>query len=231
MRLQLRLQHRAERAARDPRRSRGTVNIQHPLKVAEIYADRAVVALAHIGLHTADHAGAATEWDRRDAGITAPFQYRHQFALAARERHKIGRMRVITAEGADQIAKRPAIRVGRPVVRGGAKCRLKRRRWRKPRCAQFQLIYSRWFSDAQAIDPETPGKGGPELLDLAEQTEVRRWVELMFTGHPINNTEDRPALHVALRRPADRPLLAYGEDVMPLVETAKLGMQLAFSNP
>ena len=29
----------------------------------------------------------------------------------------------------------------------------------------------------------------------------------MFGGHPINNTEDRPALHVALRRPADAPLL------------------------
>src|SRR5689334_13188544 len=69
----------------------------------------------------------------------------------------------------------------------------------------------------ELIDP----RGLELLLDLAEQTEVRRWVELMFTGHPINNTEDRPALHVALRRPADRPLLAYGEDVMPLVETER----------
>jgi glucose-6-phosphate isomerase len=43
----------------------------------------------------------------------------------------------------------------------------------------------------------------------------------MFAGHPVNNTEDRPALHVALRRPADRPLLAYGEDVMPLVEAER----------
>ncbi len=43
----------------------------------------------------------------------------------------------------------------------------------------------------------------------------------MFSGHPINNTEDRPALHVALRRPADQPLKAYGEDVMPLVEAER----------
>jgi glucose-6-phosphate isomerase len=57
-----------------------------------------------------------------------------------------------------------------------------------------------------------------ELVVLAEQTEVPRWIELMFAGHPVNNTEDRPALHVALRRAAERPLLAYGEDVMPLVE-------------
>jgi glucose-6-phosphate isomerase len=59
------------------------------------------------------------------------------------------------------------------------------------------------------------------LLELAEQTEVRRWIELMFAGHPVNNTEDRPALHVALRRPADQPLRAYGEDVMPLVEAER----------
>ncbi|MEO8467735.1 MAG: glucose-6-phosphate isomerase, partial [Gammaproteobacteria bacterium] len=63
------------------------------------------------------------------------------------------------------------------------------------------------------------------LLDLAEQTEVSRWIELMFAGHPINNTEDRPALHVALRRPADRPLKAYDEDVMPLVEAERRKMR------
>ncbi len=63
------------------------------------------------------------------------------------------------------------------------------------------------------------------LVALAEQTEVPRWIELMFAGHPINNTEDRPALHVALRRAADRPLTAYGEDVMPLVEAERRKMR------
>jgi glucose-6-phosphate isomerase len=63
------------------------------------------------------------------------------------------------------------------------------------------------------------------LLELAEQTDVRRWIELMFEGYPINNTEDRPALHVALRRPAPRPLLAYGEDIMPLVERERQKMR------
>jgi glucose-6-phosphate isomerase len=60
---------------------------------------------------------------------------------------------------------------------------------------------------------------------LAEQTEVPRWTELMFGGHPINNTEDRPALHVALRRPANEPLVAYGDDVMPLVEHERAKMR------
>src|SRR5690606_3904238 len=59
------------------------------------------------------------------------------------------------------------------------------------------------------------------LIELAEQTEVPRWLELMFAGHPINNTEDRPALHVALRRPADAPIEAWGENVMPHVEAER----------
>jgi glucose-6-phosphate isomerase len=78
------------------------------------------------------------------------------------------------------------------------------------------LDFSRELLDARALE---------SLLKLAEQTEVQRWIELMFGGHPINNTEDRPALHVALRRPASSPLLAYGEDVMPLVEGERAKMR------
>src|SRR6188508_747749 len=78
------------------------------------------------------------------------------------------------------------------------------------------LDFSRQLLDASALE---------SLLKLAEQTEVPRWIELMFGGHPINNTEDRPALHVALRRPADAPLLAYGENVMPLVEHERAKMR------
>ena len=63
------------------------------------------------------------------------------------------------------------------------------------------------------------------LLELAVQTEVPRWIELMFSGFPVNNTEDRPALHVALRRPADQPLVVDGKDVMPLVEAERRKMR------
>ena len=63
------------------------------------------------------------------------------------------------------------------------------------------------------------------LVELAEQTEVPRWIELMFAGHPINNTEDRPALQLALRRPADRPIEAWGENVMPHVDAERQKMR------
>jgi glucose-6-phosphate isomerase len=81
-------------------------------------------------------------------------------------------------------------------------------------CEREGLLFdfSRQLIDRQALTL---------LLTLAEQTEVPRFIELMFGGHPVNNTEDRPALHVALRRPADAPLLAYGADVMPLVEAER----------
>jgi len=78
------------------------------------------------------------------------------------------------------------------------------------------LDFSRQRLDARALEL---------LLALAEQTEVPRWIELMFSGHPVNNTEDRPALHVALRRAADAPLTAYGENVMPLVEAERAKMR------
>src|SRR5262245_50933380 len=78
------------------------------------------------------------------------------------------------------------------------------------------LDFSRQLLDTRALEA---------LIALAEQTDVPRWIELMFGGHPINNTEDRPALHIALRRPADVPLLAYGENVMPLVEHERAKMR------
>jgi glucose-6-phosphate isomerase len=56
------------------------------------------------------------------------------------------------------------------------------------------------------------------LLALTAQTGVPTWIERMFAGEPINITEHRAALHVALRRPAGMPMYVQGENVMPLVE-------------
>jgi glucose-6-phosphate isomerase len=78
------------------------------------------------------------------------------------------------------------------------------------------LDFSRQLIDDRALEL---------LFALAEQTDVARWIELMFSGYPINNTEDRPALHVALRRPARRPIHAYEQDVMPLVEAERRKMR------
>ena len=63
-----------------------------------------------------------------------------------------------------------------------------------------------------------------ELLALADQTGVQAAIRKMFDGERINVTEDRAALHVALRRPANRELPLDGEDVMPRVEAERRRM-------
>jgi len=66
------------------------------------------------------------------------------------------------------------------------------------------------------------------LLRLAEERDLGDWIAQMFAGGRINNTEDRPALHAALRRPADQPIVVDGEDVMPSVHR-ELDKFLAFA--
>jgi len=57
------------------------------------------------------------------------------------------------------------------------------------------------------------------LCQLAEQCDVAEWREQMFQGEPINNTENRPVLHTALRNRQSGQMLVGGEDVMPAINT------------
>lgn len=55
------------------------------------------------------------------------------------------------------------------------------------------------------------------LVDLAQQANLAHWIEAMFSGQKINNTEDRAVLHVALRNRSNTPIYVDGQDVMPEV--------------
>lgn len=55
------------------------------------------------------------------------------------------------------------------------------------------------------------------LFELAEQANLERWIERMFTGVPINHTEGRAVLHTALRNRSERSIEVDGHDVMPAV--------------
>lgn len=55
------------------------------------------------------------------------------------------------------------------------------------------------------------------LLELAHAAGVPQARDAMFAGEPINRTEGRATLHVALRNRSDRPMPVGGEDVMPQV--------------
>ncbi len=67
------------------------------------------------------------------------------------------------------------------------------------------------------------------LLDLARQAGVKTWIEKMFAGEKINATENRAALHVALRNRSHKPMLVDGQDVMPAVNKV-LAQMKTFSN-
>lgn len=63
------------------------------------------------------------------------------------------------------------------------------------------------------------------LMELARARGLEEHRDAMFAGEPVNFTERRPALHVALRRPATEPLFVDGADVMPAVEAALHAMR------
>ena len=55
------------------------------------------------------------------------------------------------------------------------------------------------------------------LLTLAQEAGVKAGIDAMFSGEVINNTEQRPVLHIALRNRTNTPILVDGKDVMPQV--------------
>ena len=55
------------------------------------------------------------------------------------------------------------------------------------------------------------------LCDLATETQLSSGIKQMFTGDPINVTENRAVLHTALRNQSG-PVLVDGEDVIPKVQ-------------
>jgi len=63
------------------------------------------------------------------------------------------------------------------------------------------------------------------LMELARQTQVETWRDRMFAGDIVNVSEQRAALHVALRQPSGRPFPSSAADVMPEVETARRRMR------
>jgi len=55
------------------------------------------------------------------------------------------------------------------------------------------------------------------LLELARECELPARIAELFAGEPVNNTEGRAAMHMALRNRSNRPMRADGQDVMPEV--------------
>lgn len=63
------------------------------------------------------------------------------------------------------------------------------------------------------------------LVKLANQSGLGQKIEAMFTGEKINVTEDRAALHTALRNRSNHPVYVDGKDVMPGINAVLEKMQ------
>lgn len=76
------------------------------------------------------------------------------------------------------------------------------------RCGNMLLDLSRQRIDAETLDL---------LLDLAKAAGVEDWRDRMLRGERINTTEDRAALHTALRLPAGASLTVGNTDIATMV--------------
>ncbi|HVY13147.1 MAG TPA: glucose-6-phosphate isomerase [Alphaproteobacteria bacterium] len=70
------------------------------------------------------------------------------------------------------------------------------------------LDYSRERISAKAL---------ATLLKLAEEADIQAARQKLFEGRVVNPSENRPALHPALRRFSPAPLMLNGQDVMPAI--------------
>ena len=59
------------------------------------------------------------------------------------------------------------------------------------------------------------------LIALAREARLEARIGALLAGEPVNNTENRPALHTALRRSLDRPLVVNGRNVMQDVKAER----------
>ncbi len=82
--------------------------------------------------------------------------------------------------------------------------------------AGWTLDYSKNRLDDPALN---------ELIRLAGQADISGQRDALFRGEEINNTEQRPALHTALRSNTSTPLEIDGEDIRPLIRAAQQQMQ------
>jgi glucose-6-phosphate isomerase len=55
------------------------------------------------------------------------------------------------------------------------------------------------------------------LIQLAEESGLQARIDVMFRGDPINVTEKRAVLHVALRAPNGQSIVVDGQDVVPQI--------------
>ena len=85
--------------------------------------------------------------------------------------------------------------------------------------ARFESCHLRHDSLLLDFSKQRVHSGTIDLLcDLARECELSNWIEKLFSGAPVNQSENRPALHTALRLPADSRFILEGSDIVPDIQ-------------
>lgn len=84
-------------------------------------------------------------------------------------------------------------------------------------CQGIQIDFSAQRADSDTLDL---------LLDLAEESHLKNHISSLIQGDIVNKSQNIPALHTALRAPADKPVWVNGEDVMLDIEAVRQQMRI-----
>ena len=105
-----------------------------------------------------------------------------------------------------------AVRAGRPMNLAAALDAPGRHAAMTAEAAGLHLDFSRQLIERDTLDL---------LLALAAERDLGAWIAHLFAGAPVNSSERRPALHMALRNLGGRPMFAGAGDVMPEVRAER----------
>ncbi len=91
------------------------------------------------------------------------------------------------------------------------------------RCKKFSLSEQTLYLD-YSKNPVTP-QTLRLLRQLADSVTLKQQIQALFSGALVNNTQQLPALHTALRDPRKTGLMVNGEDILTKIHTALDKMQ------
>ena len=63
------------------------------------------------------------------------------------------------------------------------------------------------------------------LVDAAHERNLTHWIAALFAGEKVNQSEQRPALHPALRAPTSESVVVDGIDVVPGIHATRMQME------
>ncbi|MGE5669665.1 MAG: glucose-6-phosphate isomerase [Betaproteobacteria bacterium] len=87
------------------------------------------------------------------------------------------------------------------------------------RAAALTFRWGGWHVDISK--ERLDAKALEQLLHFAAQANLGHWIAALFAGEKLNLSEQRPALHPALRAPDDESIVVDGIDVMAEIRTTR----------